>query len=238
MGSVRGYALPLIVIFVASVLILTMPAELLASGVDPYEVTLPEGFQSAAAIRYTDYYNVTLDADEFVDGAFGPLHEFTLEEVVWYVSLSDTLEYVALGRSIPFGVDWATFANVRGQSRGTTLEPMEMDADANLTDAPSMIVYHAACQGDASYKMDVLLGWNASQYATPSLAFLDETMIFLGATQINQTVTIDNGFELMYSILTFQLPDTPFPLNLLFAGIIYIPMASIIVMLIIDLKPL
>lgn len=235
MGEVSEIAVPLLIVFVVSALIVTMPPILVYADTEIGAPQLPEYFSGVSMAKYTSLYNVTIDLDSFSQDPTSGLYflSFDLGDESYVLVTTGTLAWLKVGRKVFStvfiftlftGYDYMTFANVRGQGRGEAINRTEMDADYGLAVNEEAIQYVGVCQDDPTFRMDVFLGWNQSAYATPADAFLDETMIFLGASGVNQTATMIGGLGLLYSLLLFQPPNVPYPMNYLVSGIIWIPL--------------
>lgn len=248
MSEVKDFSKPLITVFLILGLLITMPAFLISPGTYYTGPDLPDFFTGTDVSSYDNYYNVTLDLTGFSAFTTG-LNQltFTLGSEDFILILPTSLTYLQVGRIVwgsifglhlaILGYDWLKFTNARGTARGVQINNTELDGDYLLSANHAVIKYHGVAQDTPSVTMDLFLGWNITGYDLPSEALLDETMIFLGASGLNETQTSINGIGLVLALLTFQMPNVPYPFNYLIGGLLYIPIIVLGLFIYEKLKP-
>lgn len=207
-----------------------MPAALISGGTYYSNPELPSFFQGSSFIHYANTYNVTLalaNFDPLVSGYES--HNFDLGEENFNLILNTSLTEIQIDNVVwalflPLGYFDMAFTNIRGEGRGITLSPTELDADYLLSSNLAVIQYALKVNEKPEITMDVFLGWNSSAYNVPSEALADETMIFLGASGVNVTPSKDTGLDVLFGLLTFNVPNVPYPLDIMLSGMFFIPL--------------
>jgi len=248
MGDIQEYAGPLIGVSIISMLLITMPSALVMANYDYQSVNLPQMFAGVSINIYPNLYNVTLGTGEFTQITAGYdlyAHEFTLGEDTFAIITDSASSFISVAR-VSFaqifiwrtvtGYDYMTF-RCNGYARGDSINGTEMDGDYLFFTNHQVIKYSGVCQDDPSFTMDIFLGWNSSAYSAPSDALSDETMVFVAGNGINNTQTQLTGVALLMSLVTFQMPNIPYPMNYIIGALIVVPLAVLTFKILADIIP-
>ena len=214
----RGFVFSLTFIVIFSLLVSTIPIGLKGPGESP-SMVIP--------------VNPNLVAD-FTESAHFVRSDFVVWQHVYdlggrtWICYTDDTAFTLAAKVLIGGIIWlggldvCKFISPTGEDRGEALSIAEIQADATGGTVRYSLEYSLngnSAGGFVAY-------WNTTLHATASAAWTANVLYLLHGVGIGNSATANIG-ALLISLLTLQLPDVPFLVNVLiavpiWAGIIYI----------------
>lgn len=217
MAEHRGFVFSIIFLVFFTAMLGTAPSGLI-TGYTPSAITnfnpqLLAGFGSTESYMKDNYS--TVGSLMFYDYSLGG----------WYWRAYFTANTFGLGAKVLifgfwFGaLDYCTFTNAQGQSRGTSLSFTELDADATN----GQVRYSADHNGGGG---GLVFSWNSTAYTSSSDAWTAGELYILHGLGVDDSAP-GSILGLLLGLLFFQLPDVPFLIYILidtpvWANILYI----------------
>lgn len=232
MGEIKPLILVVSVLALFALLMNMIPGEFYAESYEGRSADIPEYFEGVDVTSFIDTHNLTIDSAYYTsDWDLGNYH--------WDLGCIGVSKLILSKRNYwgPFwvGSTLMKFKNEKGIDRGMELTNTFLDTDFNSKQAYSKYF----CKGENEPKVGctIFFSFNTSDYDLPSEAWSNGELYFLQGIGFDQIGTSTNAWNIISSILFFQMPDVHPIINAIVAIPLWVCIAYLVYVLILKAIP-